>query len=961
MRAWRNAIEPLWVLGLALLCLFAGHVVLTGPWLGLRGKPYDWGQYLVAGVVFPALLFGAPLLWRWRGWPTAPAAAVKPLLVIACLAVFVVFAWASLEKFGPRRHLLPLLLAVGQVVITQVVMPRPPWRRADLDPARLTAGFVVALVAWTAALSLYLEVLTEPPVFATGFAVAFLLVCAAVGDAAAGWRPGRMRLWAPANVVAVVFLGLMNLRTDGLFELLGMRGAIHHWGAWVGSADLFHEGAWFLWDLPSNYGFLNVLLFALIPTETPWQAFYLVTALASFLVSVGIFLGLRALRPGPLNWCFALAAAVAIPLFVPTFNAAGPVTSTLTFPNWGVYRAFWSFVLVAILLWERTTEERSRRQAWSLVVGCVAWLIGFLWSPESAFFCTGAWLPAYVAIVLRTFAASRAGWRRAVAWLALPPALLGATLGGMAAFYAARLGHLPDWLSYFDYAREVGLNVLVVVNEPVGPALGMLIGFLALTTGAVYAGTRGGVPTRSFGLWIGLLGASWAANSYGYQRGATFLHPVAYAALGVMLVLVARRPRAGGWDVLARAGAVPLLVIVLASPLAAVVANPLDAGEALASVGRTARAGFAVEPLIPDEDAGLRALLAEAGVRPEDPIAFFGDDLGNLLRPWTPGGEADGERVVVTPHWLPAHPSLALRWIPPGRGAVYTARFIERAKLGGWMIQRKTGLNSNADFNAFVSGREPWLFDLLRESHVATRIYENADWQLLWFDYVGDRPEVARPTDAWRMPGPLPPDVLVDGRPLAGTAHPELWTRYGTGWGKFDPAGGGRRMASGAELWVYSPERRTASVRLTTTSALGRRGLVVGVNGVPPQPATLEGEQTFRAPVGLEGGWNRVEFRVGADPMPNRTERTAARRAERGQDGAPTRKASRGEAGDGPGARERRSGATPPPIATPAAAATPAGEAVSAEVGTPVAGASSSALNGGRGLGMAVERIEIET
>ncbi len=198
---------------------------------------------------------------------------------------------------------------------------------------------------------------------------------------------------------------------------------------------------------------------------------------------------------------------------------------------------------------------------------------------------------------------------------------------------------------------------------------------------------------------------------------------------------------------------------------------------------------------MPEADPALQTLMAEAGVRPSDPIVFFGDSLGNLLQPWTPGGEPDGERIVVTPHWLPGHPSLALRWIPRGRGAVYTSRFIERAQLGGWMIQRKTGSEASADATTFVGGREPWLFSLLHGTHVPTRIHENADWQLIWWEYVGDRPEIARPIEAWGLFGPLPPDVVVDGRPLAGTPHPEVWTQFGTGWGFSTPrSGDGRRL-----------------------------------------------------------------------------------------------------------------------------------------------------------------------
>ena len=64
------------------------------------------------------------------------------------------------------------------------------------------------------------------------------------------------------------------------------------------------------------------------------------------------------------------------------------------------------------------------------------------------------------------------------------------TLGIIIAIYATRLGHLPDWEAYFDYAREVGLNILVVPQEVLGPALAMLLGFGLLAIGAAYTGMR---------------------------------------------------------------------------------------------------------------------------------------------------------------------------------------------------------------------------------------------------------------------------------------------------------------------------------------------------------------------------------------------------------------------------------------------------------------------------------------
>jgi len=847
--------------GLAVLCLALGHLLFRGPWLDLQGKTYDWAQYAVAGIVFPTLLFGIPLLWRWRNWPTANGEAVKRVLMAVCLAAFVVFFAASMAQNGAWSGILATLLAFAQVlVMTQ------PWRNLSYDISRALAIFVFATIGWTVAVSLELFALLQSPFLLAGFIVAFLLVGDAARDRPEGVRLDRVRPRTPANLIALAIIAFMSLRTEGLFEVLGERGALHHWSAWVGTADLMREGHWLLWDAPSNYGSLNVLAFAFVPTATPWQSFYLFQALAFFIVSASIFLILRTLGPSPINWVFALGTAIAVPMFMPTFDAANPVTATFIFPNWGAYRYVWAFVLVVVLIGERLAVERGRRHAVMLAAGCLVWVISVLWSPESAFFCTGAWLPAYVAIVLRSTTVGPGRIRRALGWLSLPFLLLGGALGLTAAIFANRLGHLPDWESYIDYAREVGLNVLVVSQQPVGPATGLLLGFCLLAIGAVYAGTRAGLPTRSFGLWIGLLGAFWATNSYGYQRGLPTLHPVSYTALGILLVLAARAPFARSWSTLARAGAMPLLILPLIAPLAAGFGDPLAITTAFSSFMETARHRFDVTYLLPDADPELQALMAEADIQPEDPVFYAADYLGNPLLPWRPAGATNGPRIIRNPQWTPGHPALALRWIPPGRGAVYTERYLERTPMSGWLIQSKTGIGATADFNGFAGGLEPWFFVLVSKTHVPTRIYESENWQAVWFDYVGDRPEIARPDFAWDRLGPLPPDISVNEKSLHGTTHPEVWTVFGAGWGLYDSLNENRAMGSSAVLWIFSPDERAARIRTTPSYVSDRTKLSVAPANAPrPRYERIEADHVASFDVWLKSGWNRVSLDLKGD------------------------------------------------------------------------------------------------
>ena len=146
-----------------------------------------------------------------------------------------------------------------------------------------------------------------------------------------------------------------------------------------------------------------------------------------------------------------------------------------------------------------------------------------------------------------------------------------------------------------------------------------------------------------------------------------------------------------------------------------------------------------------------------------------------------------------------------------------------------------------------------------RKTHIPTRIYESQNWQLTWFEYVGDRPDLVRPDFAWDRLGPLPPDVSVDGTPLNATAHPEVWTIFGTGWGLFDSALGSRGASQTTELWIYSPDERKMQLRVTPDYVAGGNQLAVSVDG-SSEKRTLElrAGSVAKTPLKLQAGWNRM-------------------------------------------------------------------------------------------------------
>ena len=142
LRRFPAAAEPLWVCGLLLL-----QVVWAGAALPLSGKRWEWAQYLLLGLLFPALLAAAGLAGRLpRGW-ARPLTFLKAGLGAACLLL----AWAYFPRATLQQTGLIWLFFVGILLAVWVVSPAS---RPGAGPAGastyLLAGPLMSAVVWLA-------------------------------------------------------------------------------------------------------------------------------------------------------------------------------------------------------------------------------------------------------------------------------------------------------------------------------------------------------------------------------------------------------------------------------------------------------------------------------------------------------------------------------------------------------------------------------------------------------------------------------------------------------------------------------------------------------------------------------------------------------------------------------------------------------------------------------------------
>jgi hypothetical protein len=718
-------IEPLWVAGLAVACLFVGSL------FGLAGETFDWTEYLLLGTLFPALLILVTLGRSFRPQLSAPLSNIRLGLALFLLA-FPVF------ELRYRNFKYVLIISLVQYFITSQYLKRAgeahDGETADVRRRllRAVALLFVMLMAWVAASRYIWWITYEEFILGSNlafiiFTLALLLVIWNVCDQVPGpaKEEARDRGQLIANIVAVLLIAMASLRTDHIFGL----GEIHHWSFFTGPAQMVRQGEWLLWDVPSQYGFLVTLTLSWLPTRTTWQSLFLVNALFNFLIALMLFSLFRALRPGFLNLCFALALTLAA-VFFRSGLAPSYFEGPSHLPNIGGLRFFWSFALVAMLFLEyrrASTRQSYRALFWS---GCLVWLVATLWSVESAVYACATWLPAFALLAWRSTAdvagaPERTFKARLVAsarWLLLPPALLVATVLLVAGIYFLRLGQAPDWRSFIEYAQAYKGGFAALPIDVNGAVWVLVIVFCAFATTVVYL-LRDGADHAALPLMLGAGGGLWAMCSYFVSRS----HPnnvhnlgmVFCGAIGLVLYLLARERREEWWAVLVKASFVPILTIVLV----AVFANKVAVTDYLF----TPQASFVqLEKLIPLSDVGLDLLLNSAEVKPDDPMVYIGPNEVFILSAWTFKQGERSEVLTTYKSWLPV-PLYSLAPLPEERRMLYLSRFSNRVKTGGWLIEYK---------------REgpplyPWLAEYLRLHYTAGRSFENATWRLTWYDFKG--------------------------------------------------------------------------------------------------------------------------------------------------------------------------------------------------------------------------------
>lgn len=706
---------PLWIAALGIQFAVLGRLVVPAM-IHLVGRG---GQVeTVEWLIYMSLLVGyVPLIWVF--------AVLLPAKLSSRAASFYrwgIIALALIElaiySVGANWIFLATAVLASVVTIAGLGLAKSRWRGSATERSgavlRLLPLNIAGAFGWMCAASIIswgdaIAWISSSPrtlislVAATALTVAALRLSREEGSYGRGW----LRWWDyPVIAVLVVF----SFRTYPIIEF-------YHWGFYIGPIEQLRQGGLLLWDTPSQYGFLSILMPTALPGSS-WLSFWFFQSAIFAVTSILMYWAFRRLGSQWIHGLFSFAITFTTLFFRPRDQLL--ILPAQMTPSGGPVRFIWCFALVAFIARYYFGPPESVARRHFALGGTVIWLASILWSAEAAIYCSAIWFSAYAVFLIQEASSWREegirkldlGRRLASRALVLPAAFAGVIV--LVVFiYRLFTGVAPDLRGYIEYAllySRGGFGALPV--DPSGSVWYLLLLFLTIST---IAGMYLSIDLRDPRLVVlaALWGGAWSVGSYFVGRSAPVnalsLLPFLLYSMAIGLRLLNRdRPRR--WHCVVSVALVPAFVM----PIVLTVGH---AGFPAAMAERQLSPSRITEQ-IPTMEPSLYGLLAKSGARSTDSFVRIGD--GRLMLPAWPA-ESAASRVLSARSWLPK-PFEIIGSLSPERRQTYIDRDAMSIPAGGWLIHSK---------HDTVRHYSVLRAQIERARH-EQRHFENDEWILSW-------------------------------------------------------------------------------------------------------------------------------------------------------------------------------------------------------------------------------------
>jgi hypothetical protein len=278
---------------------------------------------------------------------------------------------------------------------------------------------------------------------------------------------------------------LFSFRTFPIIEF-------YHWGFYIGPIEQMRQGGQILWNTPSQYGLLSILLPTVLP-GTAWESFWFFQSVVFAIVAAVMYIGIRKIGR---EWPSSLLAFAVVftTLFFRPRNDTLLLSAQMT-PSGGPVRFIPMFLLLAALAHWILDRDGPPDDSKFVIRGSVLWMFGAVWSAEAAVYCSAIWFSALAVYLIQSaFKLDDDGVTvgttpsRVTRLIAIPVGMAVATGVGVVLVYRLAAGRMPDLYGYFEYLllySKGGFGALPI--DPTGSVWFLLLIFFSISmAGALY-------------------------------------------------------------------------------------------------------------------------------------------------------------------------------------------------------------------------------------------------------------------------------------------------------------------------------------------------------------------------------------------------------------------------------------------------------------------------------------------
>jgi hypothetical protein len=518
------------------------------------------------------------------------------------------------------------------------------------------------------------------------------------------------------NLIPKTFLPVIKFLIPAfIFGLAALRvydtdyGQLHHWGCYVGPAELVRQGGYLLWNVPSQYGFLSILSIVVLPFKSCWESFYVLQIIFLLISSMVLFVTLYASNKTIINYWVSMGIAFIsvflIPGYIPGFRGVS------SYPSSGPFRFLWVQVILFFIVFQYRKKYFGEKK--EIIIGSLIWLVSTLWAFEVAYYVSFSWFGYLLIKSVHMKDDNAVDYKITLAKIirsfSIPVFFFLISLAVISAFYLIRSGHLPDWLSYYEYVLSFkeGFDGLII---NAGGAIGVPLIILFFIVCFI---SERWTEFRKYQNYIAVLAACllslYACLTYfigrSHENNLLNLMPLMVLIIAIISLLNNSIDISYTHSLL-KYFSIPLYIVIIVLTLG----NRVVFVNYLASL----RGGYLdIQNRNPPIDPELKDLMISAGISEKDSIAY----MDNIM---LMNYQINNPSFTHYNHWLPMNPMTVFNPLRENRIEIYMERFGDQFKTGGYFIKNKP---YGYPIEKFISHS----YDSVGS------VYENAEWKIMKF------------------------------------------------------------------------------------------------------------------------------------------------------------------------------------------------------------------------------------